>query len=115
MLRETDNFYLQKDEPIKSCLEALRKIILTYNKNITESWKYGMPCFCYNGKMFCYLWVEKKLNEPYILMVEGKKIDHPLLITGKRSRMKILLIDPTKNIPIKAIHSIFKMALACYS
>ena len=51
MLRETDNFYLQKDEPVKGCLLFLRNYILNYDKNITEAWKYGMPFFCYKGKM----------------------------------------------------------------
>ena len=28
MLRDIDHFYLQKEEPVKSCLIALREIIL---------------------------------------------------------------------------------------
>ncbi|HEY2581663.1 MAG TPA: DUF1801 domain-containing protein [Mucilaginibacter sp.] len=55
MLREIDNFFLQKHEPLKSCLLFLRGFILDYDKNITEAWKYKMPFYCYNGKMFCYL------------------------------------------------------------
>jgi hypothetical protein len=71
MIRETDAFYLNQEEPNKSCLLALRTIILDQDKQITETRKYGMPCFCYKGKMFCYLWTDKKTDEPYILMVEG--------------------------------------------
>ena len=114
MHRQTNNFYLQKEEPIKSCLLALRDIILNYNKEITEALKYGMPCFSYKGKHFCYLWIDKKTKQPYILIVEGKKIDHPKLIAGDRSRMKILLIDPDKDIPVKTIHKIFNMAIQFY-
>ena len=33
----------------------------------------------YQQKMFCYLWTDKKTHEPYIGIVEGNKIDHPLL------------------------------------
>jgi len=43
MLREIDNFYLQKAEPVKSCLLFLRNYILHHDKNITEAWKYKMP------------------------------------------------------------------------
>lgn len=114
MVEELHNFYLNKQEPNKSCLLALRTIILEQDENITETQKYGMPCFCYKKKMFCYLWTDKKTNEPYILMVEGKHLDHPQLEQGDRSRMKIFPIDPNKDLPIKTIKSILKAALDLY-
>lgn len=114
MLRPIDNYFLQKEEPIKSCLQFLREYILKQDKNITETWKYGMPFYCYNNKMFCYLWVHKKFNQPYIGIVEGKKINHPELIIEKRARMKILLIDAGKDIPVKKINAILKEVLKLY-
>ena len=114
MQNEIENFYLSKEEPVKSCLLALRDIILKYNKDISEGWKYGMPLFNYKGKMFCYLWIDKKSGNPYILMVEGRKIEHPKLVKGNRARMKILLIDPRKDIPVRTIKTIFKMAIEFY-
>ena len=65
MIREIDNYYLNKEEPNKSCLLALRGIILDQDTNVTETQKWGMPCFCYKKKMFCYLWTDKKTDEPY--------------------------------------------------
>ncbi|MBS1600995.1 MAG: DUF1801 domain-containing protein [Bacteroidetes bacterium] len=114
MLKPLDNYYLQKEEPVKSCLQFLRAHILKQDIHITESWKYGMPFFCYKGKMFCYLWVHKKLLQPYIGIVEGKKINHPDLIIEKRARMKILLIDADKNLPMKKINTILKEVIALY-
>ena len=114
MLREIDNFFLQKEEPVKSCLLFLREFVLSYDKNITEAWKYKMPFYCYKGKMFCYLWVNKKTNQPYIGIVEGRKIEHPLLIIEKRSRMKIMLLDPKEDIPVNTVDSILKMAINIY-
>ena len=113
-LRPVDNWFLQKDEPVKSCLQFLREYILKQNAGITEAWKYGMPFFCYKGKMFCYLWVHKKYGQPYLGIVEGKKIDHPDLIIEKRARMKILLLDPDRDIPIRKINAILKEVLALY-
>ena len=114
MLSELDNFYLQKDEHVKSCLLALREIILSQDKDISAAWKYGMPFFCYKGKMFCYLWVHKKYLQPYIGIVEGKRFNHPGLIIEKRSRMKIMLFDPNKDLPIKTIKTILKQAIDLY-
>jgi len=111
MLREIDNFYLQKEEPIKSCLLALREIILSQDKDITNERKYGMPFFCYKGKMFCYLWVHKKYGQPYLGIVEGKMIHHPGLIIEKRSRMKIMLFHPNKDLPIDTIEKILQEAI----
>ena len=113
-MREIDNYYLQKEEPVKSCLLFLREHILSFDPDITEAWKYRMPFFCYKGKMFCYLWTHKKNGLPYIGIVEGKKIDHPALIMEDRARMKIMLIDPTIDLPIETIDAILSIALGFY-
>jgi hypothetical protein len=114
MIEELHNYYLNKEEPNKSCLLALRSIILAQDKNITETQKWGMPCFCYEKKMLCYLWTDKKTDEPYILMVEGQYLDHPKLEEGERSRMKIFRVNPNKDFPIKTIETILQMALDIY-
>ena len=109
-----DNYYLRQPEPIKSCLLALREIILSQDKEITTAWKYAMPFFCYKGKMFCYLWVHKKYKQPYLGMVEGKLLNHPRLLSEKRSRMKITVFDPNKDLPIRTIKLIVNEALQLY-
>ena len=110
-MRPIDQYFLQKEEPIKSCLLALRELLQNFHEDVIEEWKYGMPFYCYQGKMYCYLWVHKKFKQPYIGIVEGKKLKHPQLIQEKRARMKILLIDPEKDLHIKTIRSILKEAL----
>jgi hypothetical protein len=114
MIRKADDYYLDKEEPNKSCLLALRSIILEQDSNITETQKWGMPCFCYRNKMFCYLWTDKKTEEPYILFVEGKHLDHPELETGNRSRMKIFRVNPRKNLPLRKIELLLNNALDLY-
>lgn len=113
-MKETTHFYSQQEEPVKSCLLALRSIILSMDKNISEAWKYGMPFFCYKGKMFCYLWVHKKYKQPYLGIVEGKRLEFPELIIEKRSRMKIMLFDPDKDLPKKRIEIILLQAIRLY-
>lgn len=114
ILREIDTYFLEKEEPVKGCLLFLREYILNLDDNITEAWKYKMPFYCYDGKMFCYLWVHKKYKKPYIGIVEGGRIKHPDLILEKRARMKIFLIDPEKDLPMKKINAIMKSVLNLY-
>ncbi|MBK7650349.1 MAG: DUF1801 domain-containing protein [Flammeovirgaceae bacterium] len=114
MTRELDHFYLNKSEPNRSCLLALRSIILDQDTQVTETMKYGMPCFCYKKKMFCYLWTDKKTNEPYLLFVEGKHLDHPQLETGSRSRMQIFRVDPNNDLPIRVLRKLLNAALDLY-
>lgn len=109
-----ENYYEQQAEPIKSCLLALRTIILSQEKDISAAWKYGMPFFCYKGKMFCYLWIHKKYKQPYIGIVEGKYFDESFLIQEDRSRMKIMLFDPSMDLPIQTIETILKKAISLY-
>ena len=113
-MKKLDDFYLQQVEPFKSCLLALREIILSKDKDITASWKYSMPFFCYKGKMICYLWIHKKLGQPYIGIVEGKRLTHSYLIVEKRSRMKIMLFDPKKDLPLQKLNSVLKEMLNLY-
>lgn len=113
-MKGQDQYYLGHDEPIKSCLIALREIILQQDPEITPAWKYGMPFFCFKGKMFCYLWVHKKHLQPYIGMVEGKHLEHPELLIEKRSRMKIMLFDPNADLPIDRLELILQQALDLY-
>ena len=114
MIEPLHNYYLNEKEPNKSCLLALRSIILNQDTNITETQKWGMPCFCYKKKMFCYLWTDKKTDQPYMLMVEGKYLDHPELEKGERSRMKIFRVNPNQDLPVKTIEDIIQKALDLY-
>jgi Domain of unknown function (DU1801) len=111
MLRPIDNYFLQKEEPAKSCLQFLREHILGLDENVTETWRYGAPFYNFKGKRFCYLWIHKKFRQPYIGIVQGAKINHPDLLKEKRVKMKILLVDPVKNIPVKKISGILKEAI----
>ncbi len=110
-MREIDNYYLEKEEPVKGCLLFLRQHILNFDSNITEAWKYRMPFFCYKGKMFCYLWVHKKNGLPYLGIVDGGKMDYPGLIQEDRARMEIMFIDPGQDMPMETINTILKMAI----
>lgn len=114
LMKAIDNFYENHEEPNRSCLLALRSIILDYNTNLSSRWYYRLPCFMYENQIFCYLWVDKKTKFPYIAIGKGVKINHPDLIKGKRTFTSLLLIDPTKDIPIEKVHDIFDMAMNLY-
>lgn len=111
MSKDINTFYLNQKEPNSGCLLALRSILLNFDSNITETVKYGMPCFCYSNKMFCYLWLDKKSNWPYLLWVDGNRIDHPDLEQGTRKRMKVLMINPNIDIPINKLQDILEQAI----
>lgn len=115
MLNDLNKFFLNHDEPNKSCFMALRKIILDYNYNITEHWRYKVPFYYFKGKPFCYLWQEKKTRQPYIGIVKGNLINSPFLIKGNRKKMKVFRIDPNADLPVVEIYSVFEEALKYYS
>ncbi len=113
-LSDIDNYFSTQPEPVKGCLLALRTYILQYTEGMQETWKYRMPGYSYKGKMFCYLWTDKKTGEPYILMVEGNRITHPSLDRGDRARMSILPIKANEDLPLATIHEVFQEALTFY-
>ena len=113
-MKQLDDFYLNQEEPLKGTLLALKEIILKQDKDISSVLKYGMPFFCYKGKMFCYLWLHKKLKQPYIGIVEGKHFDESFLIQEDRSRMKIMLFDANEDLPLKRIELVLEKAINLY-
>ena len=113
-MKQLDDFYLNQEEPIKGTFFALKEIILKQDKDITHVLKYGMPFFCYKGKMFCYLWKGKKNNQPYIGIVEGKHFDEPFLLQEKRSRMKIMMLNSDEDLPLEQIESVIQRAVNLY-
>lgn len=113
-MKQLDDFYLNQEEPIKGTFLALKDIILKQDKDITHVLKYGMPFFCYKGKMFCYLWIHKKLKQPYIGIVEGKHFEESFLIQEKRSRMKIMMFNSEEDLPLEQIGLVIQKAINLY-
>lgn len=114
MLTPIDNWFNEQVEPAKSCLLFLRELIPQQDARITEEWKYKLPFYYLNGRMMCYLWIHKKYKQPYIGIVRGSEVQHKDLLQEKRARMKILLIDPEKDIPVKKIRAILKEVIGLY-
>lgn len=114
MLQATENVFNKYNEPTKSCLLAMHKIAIDFNSEMSEGMKYGMPLINYKGKMFCYLWVDKKTSYPYYLMVKGDKLKHSQLEKGDRKKMCILTINPNNDIDISIINEVFSEALSLY-
>lgn len=113
-MNDLEQFYSRKEEPVKSCLQALRRLVLAQHPQITEAWKYRMPFFCYRGKMLCYAWVDRKTEQPYMGIVQGRQIEHPALLQDKRAKMKILPLDPEQELPEATVRHILGLALALY-
>ncbi|MBW4888868.1 DUF1801 domain-containing protein [Mucilaginibacter sp. HMF5004] len=113
-MRPIDEYFLKHAEPIKSCLQFMRDHILGFNEHITEVWHYGMPFYYYKDKRLCYLWVHKKLQQPYLGIVDGKLIEHSELLLEKRARMKILLINPLE-IDIATVDEILRLAISLFA
>ncbi|RYE00419.1 MAG: DUF1801 domain-containing protein [Sphingobacteriales bacterium] len=108
------SFYERQNEPVRSCMLAVRALILAQDDAITTGLKYGMLFFSYKGKMFCYLWFHKKFRQTYIGFVEGHRFDEPGLLQEKRSRIKIFLLDMNKDLPKGEIEPLLQKALSFY-
>lgn len=111
MSNSLTEFYIEQEEPNKSCYLALRDIILAIDENISPEWKFKLPFFYYKGKMLCYLWKDKKNNEPYVSFMKGKFIEHELLEQGDRKLAKILRVNPNVDLPKEEIEKIVLISI----
>ena len=105
-----EHFYFDREEPHKSCVLAIRDLVLSYDPEIIEGVKYGLPFFLYKGKNFAYIWFDKKTKDPYLGITKGSKIDHPILFAGDRNTIKIIPIPVNKDIPVKEMYEVFDLA-----
>ena len=103
-----DHFFLEQSEPLQGAFLALRTLILNWDTQISEHWKYKLPFYYYQGKPFCYLWKDKKTNEPYIGLVRSENLTHPDLFLGSSKRIKKFPISLSKDIPKQTIHELFE-------
>ncbi|MGK0138500.1 MAG: hypothetical protein ACI9DJ_001956 [Algoriphagus sp.] len=92
----------------------MRSIILRQDPVVSETQKWGMLCFCYKNKIFCFLWTDKKTKEPYILFVEGILLKYPQLEQGSRVRMKAYRVNAREYLQIKIIQLLIREALELY-
>jgi hypothetical protein len=113
-MEDLHNYYLDKQEPIKSCLLGLQSLLLNYDSDISETFKWGCPCFLYKGKIFCFLSIEKKTKQAYILFEGGKHLAHPSLELKNRKWMKSINIDPEQDFDIDMLHEILEEAIGLH-
>lgn len=111
MNHSSETVLLKFDEPQRSCLLALYRIISDFDSRLDSSVKYGMPCFSLGKRPFCYLWKEKDSGWPYILFVDGLSLKHPRLEQGSRAKMKIFKVDPRKDLPMEEIREVLSDAV----
>lgn len=114
MLNHLDNYYFSKPEPEQSCLLFLRKFLLDYSEELEEHWKYTTAFFTYKKKLFCYFSINTKTKRLYIGFVDGNKIEHKKLVDEGRKQIRVFYIDPKKDVDVKSIKEILKLAVKLY-
>ncbi|WP_268034448.1 DUF1801 domain-containing protein [Algoriphagus sp. PAP.12] len=111
-MKSIEEFFDIQPEPQKSCFLALRSIILEFDRQVSETVKYGMPCFVLDSKPWLYLWKDKKSQEPYILFVDGISLTNPLLESGDRAKMKHFQLNSNEDFPVSIIYELLNEAWA---
>jgi hypothetical protein len=87
----------------------LRRHLLSYNKNISESFKYMTISYDYKGKMICFLHL--KDDYVYLCFANAKKLKaHPKLLAEGRKTYKAFKCYVNKNIDVRSLNAILKNA-----
>lgn len=109
-MKKLDEYFDQLPEPIRGCQLAVRNILLSIDPEIEETWKWSTPFFLYRKKMLCYLWIDKKDHFPYLGIYGGDQLAHPSLVQMHRAKIRKLVIDPEKDLPVVTIQEVIREA-----
>jgi hypothetical protein len=112
MLNPLENYFLKQDEPHQSCMLFLRKWLI--EQGLEEQYKYMTAMYYYKGKALCYLSVSSKEKNLYVGFVKGYLMKHPKLEQEGRKQIKVIYLNPEKDLPIKTLTEIVKKAKKLY-
>lgn len=96
-----ESWYLNKPEPYRSCLLALKDIILRADAGIGHERKFQIPFFTYKGKKLGYLWLDrKKVKVGFCL---DKSLQEAVGGVKPKDKYESMQIDPNADIPVEII------------
>ena len=113
MLTGPDNYYLKQEEPLLSCLLALKDIILGIDNDIIHTRKYRIPFFYYNGKKLAFLWVQRK--KVMVGFIQDKQTLPEIPGIRRKDRVETILLDPDADIPVEYIMRELQKRLQLYA
>lgn len=112
MLNPLENHFLKQPEPQQSCMLFLRKWLI--EQGLEEQYKYMTAMYYFKGKAFCYMTVSGKEKNLYLGFIKGHLMKHPKLEQEGRKQIKVIYLNPEKDLPIKTLNEIVKMAKKLY-
>lgn len=112
MLNPLENYFLQQEEPLQGCMLFLRDWLK--EQGLQEAYKFSTAFYHYKGKMFCYMSVRTKDKQFYLGFVKGYKMKHPSLKKEGRKQIKVIYLNPEKDLPIKTLKEIVTEAKKLY-
>ena len=112
MLNPLENYFLKQPEPQQSCMLYLRKWLI--GQGFEEQFKYMTAMYYFKSKPFCYLSYSSKSDKLYVGFIKGYLMKHPKLEQEGRKQIKVIYLNPEKDLPIKTLHEIVRAAKKLY-
>lgn len=113
-MNELEHFFNKQEEPNKSTFLFLKDFVLNYHSDIQLYFKWKLPYLYYKEKPLCYIWKDKKTQEPYLGFAKGFLIKHPALLSGNRTTIKIFPVSAHQDINVALLSEILDEAIAVY-
>jgi len=111
MLTPGDEKIRQQKPEYAEIMLFLRQHLLSYNKNIKETFKYFTLFYEYKGKPLCY--THYKDNYVYLGFFTRFGLKHPKLLSEGRKVVKVFKCFVNKDVDVRSLNAILK--LACHS
>ncbi len=110
-MNPAEDYIISKPEPWRSMLIELQALIKQTVPEVEEAFKWHLPFYSLNNKMFCFLNFRKTFVDvgfPWGVLIEGH--DDVLIAGEKRKNLRSLRYHSPEEIDIKLLQTILLKA-----
>lgn len=110
-MNPAENYIISKPEPWRSMLIELQAIIKHTVPQVEEAYKWHLPFYSLDGKMFCFLNFRKSYVDvgfPWGILIEG--YDDVLVAGEKRKNLRSIRYRTIEEIDVVVFQNVLRAA-----
>ena len=104
-----EDYFEALPEDYREVMLVVRDYLRAAPYGFEEKYKWDTPTYYAGGRYVCYLYYRPKARRAYLGFGRAAGIAHPLLLAEGRAQIRILVLDPGEDVPLRAIGEVLAL------